>query len=82
MSAPQGLEKGDKLLWKYEETRYFVSFLWSESKIEKDYQIRQQCFKALPAGQRELDIGVVHLLDQWSPTLAGINSLNPEHYLS
>ena len=42
MSAPQGkkislaglephaaVEKGKKLLWKYEETRYFVSFLWS-----------------------------------------------------
>ena len=27
--AAQGLEKGKKLLWKYEETRYFVSFIWS-----------------------------------------------------
>ena len=28
MSVPQG-QKGEKLLWKYEETPYFVSFLWS-----------------------------------------------------
>ena len=46
MSAPQGkkislaglephaaVEKGKKLLWKYEETRYFVSFLWSYISI-------------------------------------------------
>ena len=31
MSAP--LEKGEKLLWKYEETRYFVFLSWSDSFI-------------------------------------------------
>ena len=34
MSAPQGLEKGEKLLWKYEETRYFVSFLRSKIVLQ------------------------------------------------
>ena len=29
MIAPQGLEKGEKLLWKYDETHYVVFFPWS-----------------------------------------------------
>ncbi len=28
MSAPQGIEIGEKLLWKYEETHHFGFFLW------------------------------------------------------
>ena len=31
---PQGLEIGGKLLWKYEETRYFEFLLWSKKNIE------------------------------------------------
>ena len=30
MIAPQGLGIGEKLLWKYEETRNLVFFQWSE----------------------------------------------------
>ena len=30
LKHPAVLEKGEKLLWKYEETRSFVSFIWSD----------------------------------------------------
>ena len=30
MIAPQGLEIGEELLWKYDETHFFVFFPWSQ----------------------------------------------------
>ncbi len=36
LSAPQGLEIGGKLLWKYEETRHFGFFLWSKNSFDFD----------------------------------------------
>ena len=35
MSAPQGLEIGEKLLWKYEETRNCGFFPWPEFSLNK-----------------------------------------------
>ena len=34
MVASQWLEIGEKLMWKYDETRYFVFFPWSKPSIE------------------------------------------------
>ena len=36
MSASQGLEIGENLLWKHEETRHFGFFLWSQCSFIKD----------------------------------------------
>ncbi len=40
MSAPQGLEIEEKLLWEYEEPRYFGFFLWFDDlSIEKSITV-------------------------------------------
>ena len=46
MIAPQGLEIGEKLLWKYELTRLFVFFSWFRNLDKKEaysfYELQEE----------------------------------------